>query len=412
MHPEAAFTALRGFMSCRKDEINAYLDERFGATEPFFYNSVDVRRAGFKIAPVDTNLFPAGFNNLTPEERKEAAGLARVFLDKHHPDASFVVILAENHTRNRYYLENLGALSDIIAAAGREVRITTPAACEAGETLTGESVSGRTVEAEPFIADGGVLKAKRDGAQAGLILINNDMSAGLPDMLRGIDTPVTPPPGYGWYRRRKSLHFDAYSSAARELAAHFDFDPWLISALYRKCPAVDFARQSGIDCIARHADTLLYRIREKYAQYGIAAQPSVFVKADSGTYGMGIMTVQSGEELHSLSRNIRKKMHTVKEGSQNTQVIIQEGVPTADIFHENGNDYAAEPMMYLIGGRVAGRILRYNTKRGAADNLNAPGMGFTPLRGQGEPLCPITDFTARLAAYASSWECYAENYAI
>ena len=33
---------------------------------PPFYSSVDLRNAGFKLAPVDTNLFPGGFNNLTP----------------------------------------------------------------------------------------------------------------------------------------------------------------------------------------------------------------------------------------------------------------------------------------------------------------------------------------------------------
>ena len=29
-----------------------------------FYASVDIRNSGYKIAPVDTNLFPSGFNNL------------------------------------------------------------------------------------------------------------------------------------------------------------------------------------------------------------------------------------------------------------------------------------------------------------------------------------------------------------
>jgi glutamate--cysteine ligase len=32
---------------------------------PPFYTSVDLRNSGFKLAPVDTNLFPGGFNNLT-----------------------------------------------------------------------------------------------------------------------------------------------------------------------------------------------------------------------------------------------------------------------------------------------------------------------------------------------------------
>ena len=34
---------------------------------PPFYCSVDLRNAGFKLAPVDTNLFPGGFNNLSAE---------------------------------------------------------------------------------------------------------------------------------------------------------------------------------------------------------------------------------------------------------------------------------------------------------------------------------------------------------
>ena len=34
---------------------------------PPFYCSVDLRNSGFKLAPVDTNLFPGGFNNLNAE---------------------------------------------------------------------------------------------------------------------------------------------------------------------------------------------------------------------------------------------------------------------------------------------------------------------------------------------------------
>ena len=34
---------------------------------PPFYTSVDIRNAGFKLAPVDTNLFPGGWNHLTNE---------------------------------------------------------------------------------------------------------------------------------------------------------------------------------------------------------------------------------------------------------------------------------------------------------------------------------------------------------
>lgn len=48
-------------------EIEAWLREQFCQTPPPFYGSVDLRNAGFKLAPVDMNLFPAGFNNLNPK---------------------------------------------------------------------------------------------------------------------------------------------------------------------------------------------------------------------------------------------------------------------------------------------------------------------------------------------------------
>ena len=34
---------------------------------PPFYSSVDIRNAGFKLAPVDTNLYPGAWHNLTDE---------------------------------------------------------------------------------------------------------------------------------------------------------------------------------------------------------------------------------------------------------------------------------------------------------------------------------------------------------
>ena len=65
-------TALNGPIN----ELEARVLESMPATErwfrlewmehtPTFYASVDLRNAGFKLAPVDTNLFPGGFNHLT-----------------------------------------------------------------------------------------------------------------------------------------------------------------------------------------------------------------------------------------------------------------------------------------------------------------------------------------------------------
>ena len=50
----------------RQSRIEAWFRSQWRKAPAPLYASVDLRNAGYKIAPVDTNLFPAGFNNLNP----------------------------------------------------------------------------------------------------------------------------------------------------------------------------------------------------------------------------------------------------------------------------------------------------------------------------------------------------------
>ena len=54
---------------------------------PPFYGSVDLRNAGFKLAPVDTNLFPGGFNNLSVEMLPLGVPSTMAAIEKYCPDA-------------------------------------------------------------------------------------------------------------------------------------------------------------------------------------------------------------------------------------------------------------------------------------------------------------------------------------
>ncbi len=74
---------------------------------PPFYCSVDVRNAGFKLAPVDTNLYPGGWNNLTPEMLPLAVQAAMAAIEKICPEARNLLVVPESHTRNSFYLSNL-----------------------------------------------------------------------------------------------------------------------------------------------------------------------------------------------------------------------------------------------------------------------------------------------------------------
>ncbi|MDP2824182.1 MAG: glutamate--cysteine ligase, partial [Sulfuritalea sp.] len=208
------------------------------------------------------------------------------------------------------------------------------------------------------------------------VLLNNDLSAGVPDLLRNINEQFLIPPLWaGWHVRRKSLHFAAYQDVAISFAAELDIDPWLINPEFEVCGKVNFHERAGEECLAANIDTLLYRMRAKYREYGIESEPFVIVKADAGTYGMGIMTVKDASEVKGLSRRQRNKMAVIKEGMPVTEVIIQEGVPT----FERVDEGAAEPVVYMIDRYVVGGFYRVNTGRAINENLNAPGMTFKPL---------------------------------
>src|SRR5690606_5057957 len=114
-----------------------------------------------------------------------------------------------------------------------------------------------------------------------------------------------------------------------------------------------------------NTDALLAKIRRKYKEYGIQEKPFIIVKADAGTYGMGIMTVRDAKELADLNRKTRNKMSVTKDGLPVSEVILQEGVPT----YERVNDAVAEPVVYMIDRYVVGGFYRVNAQRGADENL-------------------------------------------
>jgi glutamate--cysteine ligase len=350
-----------------------------------FYASVDLRNAGFKLAPVDTNLFPGGFNNLNPDFLPLCVQAAMSAVEKICPDARRLLVIPENHTRNTYYLRNVAALTNILRQAGMEIRIgsITP---EITETTFLDLQDGHALQLEPVQRKGNRLVL--DGFDSCAILLNNDLSGGVPDILQGLEQDLIPPLHAGWATRRKSQHFSAYNQVASEFAKLLDIDEWLINPYFDTCSEIDFHARTGEACLASRVEKLLEQIRIKYAQYGVTQEPFVIVKADAGTYGMGIMTVKSPDDVRDLNRKQRNKMAVVKEGLQVNEVIIQEGVYT----FENMNDAVAEPVVYMIDHFVVGGFYRVHTGRAVDENLNAPGMHFVPLAF--ESTCSLPDRSA------------------
>lgn len=406
-------TQLRDILRTRADDVRGWFEAQHKASPPPFYSSVDLRHSGMKLAPVDTNLFPAGFNHLSHAARARGIEQVKRRLAGCNKGVKRALVIPENHTRNQGYIDNLGALTSLLEEAGLEVAIGSLIATDAAIEVT--TSQGRVLAEQPLVRTGNSLHTA-DGFTPELILMNNDLTSGFPEILRGVTQPIAPRPGLGWHRRRKSIHFEAYEQLAKQFATDFAFDPWSISAEFQKCGLVDFGEKQGLECVALNVERVLHRMREKYAEYGIQDEPYVYVKSDSGTYGMGIMTVRGGEELFEINKKIRNKMNVIKEGVHNTEVIIQEGIPTIDRI-EGG---PAEPMVYLMNGIAVGGAFRVNSERDGENNLNASGMRFVGMCDENEqghsPITPCHfgaySIVSQLASLAAEREEYGEQYSI
>jgi glutamate--cysteine ligase len=340
---------------------------------PPFYTSVDLRNAGFKLAPVDTNLFPGGWNNLADELLPLAVQAAMAAIEKICPEARNLLLIPDKHTRNSFYLKNVQRLMEIFHQTGLNVRLgTLDEAIKAPTEIP--LPDGGSIVVEPLVRTRGRLGLK--GFDPCTILLNNDLSAGIPKVLQHLhEQYLLPPLHAGWTVRRKTKHFHAYEEVAKKFAKLLGMDPWLINPMFARCGEVDFASGAGNDCLMTNADALLAKIRRKYKEYGIQEKPFVVVKADAGTYGMGIMTVRDAKELADPNRRTRNATDVTKDGQAVHAVILQEGVPT----YERVNDAVAEPVVYLMDRYVVGGFYRVHSERGIDENLNAPGASFVPL---------------------------------
>ena len=380
---------------------------------PPFYSSVDIRNAGFKLAPVDTNLFPGGWNNLTEQMLPLAVQAAMAAIEKICPEARNLLIVPENHSRNTFYLANVMQLQRIFNMAGLNVRIGSISP-EIKKATTITLPHGESITLEPVIRTKRRLGLKNFDPCT--ILLNNDLSAGAPGILEELyEQYLLPPLHAGWSVRRKSRHFQSYEEVSKRFGKMLGIDPWLINPLFTKVEGVDFNEGVGLEELQTSVDATLTKVRRKYKEYGINEKPWVVVKPDNGTYGMGIMTVRDAKELDDLNRKTRNKMAVIKDGQVVHDVIVQEGVLT----RERVQEAVAEPVVYMMDRYVVGGFYRMHAERGTDENLNAPGASYVPLAFEHSTHLPqpgarpgasapnrfyMYGVIARLAMLASSYE--------
>jgi glutamate--cysteine ligase len=339
---------------------------------PPFYSAVDIRNAGFKLAPVDTNLFPGGWNALTAQMLPLAVQAAQAAIEKICPEARNLLVIPENHSSDTFYLANIAQLVRIFHMAGLNVRVgSIDPAIKSPKTI--ELPNGETVTLEPVVRTRRRLGIKNFDPCT--ILLNSDLSAGTPGILEDLhEQYLLPPVHAGWSVRRKSNHFRSYEEISKRFGKLLGIDPWLINPMSTHAEGVDFASGAGFDAVASHADAMLTKVRRKYKEYGINEKPFVVVKADHGIHGSGVTTVRDAKDFEAFGRKFREMAGA--EGAQGPrEVIIQEGVLTNERVHGG----VAEPVVYMMDRYVVGGFYRVHAGRGTDENLKLPGASFVPL---------------------------------
>ncbi len=348
---------------------------------PPFYCSVDLRDSGYKIVPVDSNLYPAGFNNICPDDLRAAPAVFRsqvaALASRLGTDLpQRFLVLPESHTSNLYYLENLHYLVQLIREAGFETEVGWYGPLPEGHAgpLSLLSATQKPITAHPIqISADGYLTA--GSFKPDWILLNNDFSGGYPEALDSVRQVILPTHALGWHSRKKSTHFKHYNDLASEFSKIIGVDPWIFTIESEEVEPVNFGDGTGIDQVAASVERILAQTAEAFERHKVARKPFVFVKNNAGTYGIGVMVVRSAEEIREMNRRSKNKMSIGKNKRPIESVVIQEGIPTATIVQR----LAAEPVIYLMGCDLIGGFLRTNTERGTEDNLNSQGMVFKKL---------------------------------
>ena len=339
---------------------------------PAFYSAVDLRNAGYKLAPVDTSLFPQGFNLLAPEAMPLAQQAAMAAIEKYCPDARHLMLIPARRDLDGPYAQHLLRLAALLRQTGLEVRFGSlaPDLKEARRVPIGE---GQSILLEPIIRP--ARRVGLEGFDPCTIVVNDEMAHDLPAILEGIyEQTLVPPLHAGWAVRRRSQHLAAYQDVVKRFGKALDIDPWLVNPVFARCTEVDWHEASSQQRLAGSVDSVLRQIRSRYREYGIRQTPWVVIKADTGEGGAVITSVRDAAEL-ALRWDSLATRRVRARGLRVEDLIIQEGVPTVETL----DDATAEPVVYLIDRYVIGGYYRVQAGRKADEAVLAPGTRLLPL---------------------------------
>jgi glutamate--cysteine ligase len=355
---------------CQKSkEICDWYSELTAQVSLPIYSSYDIRDSGFKVANVDANVYPAGFNNICSQDFDSAIDLMDRFLTTRYGSGiKKIALVTEEHTANLYYWDNVAAIKQLLEQTGRQVLVAFP---QRIDSFTIKSASGKDVHVVGGFEDSPEWKEFKPD----LIISNNDFSEPHEEWGNQILAPLAPPRQLGWYQRKKSNYFRHYNKLAMEFAALVKMDSFQFTVETELFEGFDPDDKESLENLANRTDAMISRIQAAYDERKIQSKPVIFIKNNAGTYGLGVVRVESGADVKNWNVKARKKMKSAKGGRDISEVIIQEGIPSRVL----SDGATAEPAIYMIGCELAGGFLRTHSEKSSTESLNSPGAVYKRL---------------------------------
>jgi glutamate--cysteine ligase len=386
----------------KNDKLGKWYQDQLAKLDFPIYCSFDIRDAGFKISNVDANIFPAGFNNICPTDKETSVNLFDQYLNRTYGSKNKKILLVtEEHTNNAFYWENVATIKQLIEESGRSVMVGIPR--DIAEPIKVQSATGKEIT----VYSGFETSCSIGEFHPDLIISNNDFSESHSEWASTVTIPINPPRELGWYQRKKSRYFKWFNKVSSEFCDMAGIDPFTMNVRTEVFEDFQIVDESSVKMLAEKVDTMIAELSVEYQKRNIDAKPFVFVKNNSGTYGLAVIRVGSGQEVLTWNYKSRKKMKAAKGGRTVEEVIIQEGIPSV----VKAEGVTAEPVIYMVGCELAGGFLRTHAEKDSTESLNSPGAVYKKLcvsdlqtAMQGAQLENVYGWSARLGLLAIAYE--------
>ena len=338
---------------------------------PLFYTSVDVRNAGFKLAAVSTQLFPGGWNNLTPSMLPLAVQAAMAAIEKICPEARNLLIIPRNQAPSPAYWTSLAQLRNIFHMAGLNVCMGSISP-DVKESTTIVLPGGDSLTLEPVVRTRTRLGAKHFDPCT--ILLNHDLRTGVPGILEDLHEQYLLPPLHAASSvRLKSTHLRCYEEVVKRFGKLIGVDPWLMNPLWETLSHVNAQLEADQQRLRDAVDGLLTKVRKRYKEYGIKEKAFVVIKADNYDSSFRAVAVRDAKELASVWEHLAVAQAAAYD--EPPTLVLQEGVHT----NERIDDAVAEPVVYMMDRYVVGGFYRVQPQTADQERITEPEANFVPL---------------------------------